>query len=198
MFAEVSSLLVIYFSGAFSQPRRETSTALLLRCIVGWPHHLTAFFLPEACLQVPVRTEGSSGPFCKSCTTSPSCQYLQPVLGGSPELWIRRRVPLAKVRRKPQGRQYMGEVVLEPCGSIHFVDRFHWKNHKGTHKNFTENCNPADNKRIDGANTEICEQSVRWFARHRCSANHMTPVRFTFYFLVLADRRNEILLAKHK
>ena len=120
MFAEVSSLLVIYFSRAFSQPRRETPVALLLRCIVEWPHHLTAFFLPETFLQVPVRTEGSSGPFCKSCTTSPSCQYLQPVLGGSPGLWIRRRVPLAKVRRKPQGRQYMGEVVLEPCGSIHF------------------------------------------------------------------------------
>ena len=40
-------------------------------------------------------------------------------------------------------------------GQFIFVDRFHWKNHKGTHKYYTENCNPADNKRIDGANTGI-------------------------------------------
>ena len=81
-------------------------------------------------------------------------------------------------------------------GRYIFVDRFHWKNHKGTHKYCTDHCNPADNHRIDEANTEICEQSFRWFARHKYSVNHMSPARFTFFFLVLADRRNEILLAQ--
>jgi hypothetical protein len=81
-------------------------------------------------------------------------------------------------------------------GQFIFVDRFHWKNHKGTHKYCTDNCNPENNRRIDGANTEICEQSFRWFSRHKYSVNHMTPARFTFFMLILADRRNEILLAQ--
>jgi len=84
----------------------------------------------------------------------------------------------------------------ERVGQFIFVDRFHWKNHKGTHTYCTKHCNPGDNRRIDGANTEICEQSFRWFARHKYSVNHMSPARFTFFFLILADRRNEILLAQ--
>ena len=79
-------------------------------------------------------------------------------------------------------------------GQFIFVDRFHWKNHKGSHKYCTDHCNPDHNRRIDGANTEICEQSFRWFARHKYSVNHMTPGRFTFFSLILAARRNEILI----
>ena len=83
-------------------------------------------------------------------------------------------------------------------GQFIFVDRFHWRNHKGSHKYCTDHCNPDHNRRIDGANTKICEQSFRWFARHKYSVNHMTPGRFTFFFLILAERRNEILLSKRK
>jgi len=83
-------------------------------------------------------------------------------------------------------------------GQFIFVDRFHWKNHKNTHVYCTEHCNPDKNRRIDGANTEICEQSFRWFSRHKYSVNHMTPARFTFFFLIIADRRNQILLEKRK
>jgi hypothetical protein len=86
----------------------------------------------------------------------------------------------------------------ERVGQFIFVDRFHWKNHKGTHKYCSDHCNPGNNRRIDGANTEICEQSFRWFSRHKYSVNHMTPGRFTFFFLIIADRRNEILLAQRE
>lgn len=81
-------------------------------------------------------------------------------------------------------------------GSSIFVDRFHWGNHLKTHAYCTENCNPDDNQRIVGANTETCEQSFRWFARHKYSLNHMSPARFRFFILLIAARRNEILLRK--
>jgi len=81
-------------------------------------------------------------------------------------------------------------------GRFIFVDRFHWRNHKNTHKYCQEFCNPNENDRLDGANTEICEQSFRWFARHKYSINNMTPARFRFFLTILADRRNEILIAQ--
>jgi hypothetical protein len=84
----------------------------------------------------------------------------------------------------------------ERVGKHIFVDRFHWKNHKDTHVYCRQNCNPDKNKRLDGANTEICEQSFRWFARHKYSINNMTPGRFRFFLTIIADRRNEIILSQ--
>lgn len=86
----------------------------------------------------------------------------------------------------------------EKVGQYIFVDRFHWKNHKNSHRYCVEHCNPDTNSRIRGANTEICEQSFRWFARHKYSVNQMTPGRFTFFLLILAIRRNEIIIKKRK
>ena len=87
-------------------------------------------------------------------------------------------------------------LFWERVGSHVFVDRFHWENHKDTHKYCMEMCNPSNNRRIDGANTEICEQSFRWFSRHKYSLNNMTPARFRFLLTILADRRNEILMGQ--
>jgi len=46
------------------------------------------------------------------------------------------------------------------------VDRFHFRNHKDSHEYCKEHCDPSKNSNIEGANSEICEQSFRWFARH--------------------------------
>mmetsp|Transcript_29529 Transcript_29529/g.60372 ORF Transcript_29529/g.60372 Transcript_29529/m.60372 type:complete len:772 (+) Transcript_29529:124-2439(+) len=78
------------------------------------------------------------------------------------------------------------------------VDRFHWKNHVKGHEYCQEHCNPYENKDIEGANSEICEQSFRWFARHKYSVNHMSPARFRFFMLIIADKRNEVIIEMRK
>ena len=86
----------------------------------------------------------------------------------------------------------------ERIGKRIYVDRFHFKKHKRTNGYCQEHCNPKDNESIVNANTEICEQSFRWFARHKYSLNHMSPARFRFFLLLMADRRNDIRLEKKK
>jgi hypothetical protein len=93
--------------------------------------------------------------------------------------------------KTPRAKSFWNRV-----GRYIFVDRFHWRNHKDTHAYCTEFCNPYNNSRLDGANTEICEQSFRWFARHKYSINNMTPGRFRFFLTILADRRNEIIMTQ--
>ena len=103
------------------------------------------------------------------------------------------------LRRFAELRKDLNEAAMRVwsrVGSSIFVDRFHWGNHVKTHAYCTENCNPSDNQRSVGANTEICEQSFRWFARHKYSLNHMSPARFRFFLLLIAAHRNEILLLK--
>ena len=84
----------------------------------------------------------------------------------------------------------------ERIGRYIFVDRFHWRNHKDSHKYCRDHCNPNNNTRLEGANTEICEQSFRWFARHKYSINNMTPARFRFFLTIIAGRRNEMLMSQ--
>jgi hypothetical protein len=93
--------------------------------------------------------------------------------------------------KNPRARSFWEKV-----GQFIFVDRFHWINHKKSHVYCTVNCNPNSNSRLDGANTEVCEQSFRWFSRHKYSVNHMSPARFRFFMTLLADRQNEILIEK--
>ena len=76
------------------------------------------------------------------------------------------------------------------------VDRFHFRNHKDTHAYCKEHCDPSKNLNIEGANSEICEQSFRWFSRHKYSLNYMSPARFRFIMTILADRRNTIIHSK--
>lgn len=103
---------------------------------------------------------------------------------------LRRFAELRK-DKNPRARSFWEKV-----GQFIFVDRFHWINHKKSHVYCTVNCNPNSNSRLDGANTEVCEQSFRWFSRHKYSVNHMSPARFRFFMTLLADRRNEILIEK--
>jgi hypothetical protein len=76
------------------------------------------------------------------------------------------------------------------------VDRFHFRSHKDSHEYCKQNCDPSKNLNIVGANTEICEQSFRWFARHKYSLNYMSPAQF--WFIMIADRRNTIISGKRR
>jgi len=101
------------------------------------------------------------------------------------------------LRRFAELRQHINALASDfwlKVGQYIFVDRFHWKNHKKSHAYCTNHCNPNKNRRIVGANTEVCEQTFRWFSRHKYSVNCMTPARFIFFLRIIADRRNEILL----
>ena len=103
------------------------------------------------------------------------------------------------LRRFAELRQHTSTLTKwfwELIGIKIVVDRFHWRNHKSTHGYCREHCNPHENEEIKEANTEVCEQSFRWFARHKYSLNHMTPARFLFFLIVIADRRNAILISK--
>ena len=59
-----------------------------------------------------------------------------------------------------------------------------------------KHCDPNKQTDLDGSNSQICEQSFRWLARFKYSMNHMTPARFAFFLIVMAEKRNEILFLK--
>jgi hypothetical protein len=105
------------------------------------------------------------------------------------------------LRRFAELRKEVSAIAMKFWIMVGFrivIDRFHWKNHVKGHLYCQEHCNPSDNKDIEGANSEICEQSFRWFARHKYSVNHMSPARFLFFMLVIADKRNEFLIQSRK
>jgi len=97
-----------------------------------------------------------------------------------------------------QGINARARHFWSTVGQYIFEDRFHWKNHKKSHSYCTSNCNPEKNSRIVGANTEICEQTFRWFSRHKYSVNCITPARFIFFLRIIAERHNEMILEQRQ
>lgn len=105
------------------------------------------------------------------------------------------------LRRFAELRQNLTEETQrfwDEVGQFIVVDRYHFRNHKVTHKYCQDHCNPANNPSIEGANSQICEQSFRWLSRFKYSMNHMTPARFAFFLLIMARRRNAILKMKRE
>lgn len=92
-----------------------------------------------------------------------------------------------------RGRSEIAKWFWNNVGMHIVVDRLHFRNHKKSHAYCQKNCNPDSKPELVGVNTEICEQSFKWFNRHSTSANQMSPARFMFFLLYLADRRNGII-----
>uniref|UniRef100_A0A6U3RUP3 Uncharacterized protein n=2 Tax=Octactis speculum TaxID=3111310 RepID=A0A6U3RUP3_9STRA len=113
-----------------------------------------------------------------------------PVLGYDDGCHLRR---FAELR---QNLTQETKAFWEQHGRFIVVDRYHFRNHKKSHKYCQDHCNPNQVQSIDGANSQICEQSFRWLSRFKYSMNHMTPARFAFFLLIMAARRNSILAKK--
>lgn len=89
-------------------------------------------------------------------------------------------------------------MFWDAVGKLIIVDKYHFRNHKEEHTYCRDHCDPNKCDDLKGVNTQICEQSFRWLSRFKYSMNHMTPARFAFFLVVMAEKRNYMLTVKRR
>lgn len=88
------------------------------------------------------------------------------------------------------------KIFWEELAQYTLVDYFHIKNHSPTHTYCRRYCDPRtpeNRNRLGGASTTVCERTFSWLKLYSRSLNHMSPPRFYFFLLLVAEKKNRML-----
>ena len=89
------------------------------------------------------------------------------------------------------------KIFWEELAQYTLVDYFHIKNHSPTHTYCRKYCDPRtpeNRERLGGASTTVCERTFSWLKLYSRSLNHMSPPRFYFFLLLVAEKKNRMLM----